>query len=867
MRSLICSTVLLLCLPACDDDGGGGGSGHPDGGVDDGGRVLADGALPDFAPDGPSPDAGPDGAVGDGPRPDAAPSVDDCADACAVYGACERLDIFGDEAACLDACGRAAREAPPAEWFACLEGVACADIEACVVPEVEALDCDAVCATVEVCDAGVIFPDCAAACPDARGIAACAETLAEGVCDTDAFRRCLGMQVHPECGRVCAQAAECNIFEEAACLDECFEVARGEDPLATRRSEQRAECVASSANDCFRINQCVDPDAVFGLGNTCIEACQGLQMCGIVAADALQQCLTECETALDADPEGHQFIIDCTVEFLVPAMCSPEAFMNCLGLEPPTRPAPCVALCEARDLCERDEDLGEMACVEACQAERLGGGAGLWTLQLPCGRETTCDAFGECLDRADPEVGCAAHCGALDVCALGGEACPDACLAGFGRDRAGAERACVEAAGEDCEAMAACDEPEPPPCGDYCARVAECDLEAANNVDPPPDPPPVAPDPAACVAECDDQHFADPEVGLSRVACVLGAPVCAPANPFQPEHAVSACRFDPSVGEPFSRACLAWCAARLPCAGDDGDLAACVRDCGDGLDGADALRFAAASECLLAAAGCEALAACIPEEVEVDCDAFCETLDACGVGAEGCAAGCVEAPDADAAGCVLDATTRRRGCARVAECVGFEVPEVVPACAALCDVQATCDVEVDTFRCTLDCSPPPEGLGIRAACAELAECADVDDCLDLPAEPSEGCVDACAGVEACGGDVAECAAICTGREASGAAGDDYVGDAGDCLDALEDGCAADDALACFDVASDCEVGCALLSECNPLGIVGTPAECVALMCPDGQIGDFFALNIECALRVYGGGDCDEAAFLACLGGM
>ncbi len=866
MRSLIYSTAFLLALVACDDDTGGGSSGT-DAAIADGGRLLADGPLPDFAPDGPIPDAAPDGSVGDGPLPDAAPTVDDCADACSVYGACERLDLFGDEAACLDACGRAAREGSPDEWFACLEAVECADIETCVIPEVVELDCDAVCATVEMCDAGALFPDCAEACPQARGIASCAETLAEGVCDTDGFRRCLGTNVYPECGRVCAQAAECNIFEEAMCLDECIEVARGDDPLAHRRSEQRAECVASSANDCFRINQCVDPNAVFGLGNTCIEACQGLQECGVVAADALQQCLGECEANLEMDPEGYQFIIDCTVEFLVPAQCSPEAFMNCLGLEPPTRPAPCVALCEARNLCERDEGMGEMVCVQACQEGRLAGGGGLWGLQVPCGRETTCEAFGECLDAADPEAGCAAHCGVLDVCELGDEACPDACAEDFGRARNRAERDCVEAAGEDCEAMAECEQPEPPPCADYCARVAECDLEAQMNVDPPPDPPPEAPDPAACIAECDDQHFADPELGLSRVACVLGAPVCDPANPFQPEHAVSACRFDPAVGEPFSRACLAWCTARLPCAGDDGDLAACVRDCGDGLEGADALRFAAASECLLEAEGCDALIACIPEEVEVDCDEFCETVDGCGVGAEACAADCADAPDADAAGCVLDATTRRRGCARIAECVGFEADDPSPACAALCDAQAACDVEIDIFRCGLGCTPPPEGLGIRAACAELAECADIDDCTGLDADPSDDCVEACGGVEPCGGNVAECAAICTGREASGAAGGDYAGDAAECLEGLEDGCEAADALACFELASDCEAGCQLLSDCNPLGIVGTPAECVALMCPDGQIGDFFVLNIECALRIYVDGACDEEAFLACLGGM
>ena len=731
--------------------------------------------------------------------------------------------------------------------------MACGDIATCVVPEPDPLACDAVCEAVEMCEAGDLLPDCVADCPDTLGIAACAEHIVGGVCDTEAFATCLGEQVNTECGTICARSAECNIAEQAACLEACFEAAQGDDPLAQRRLRQRSECVATASEDCFRVNQCVDDDAVRGRGNTCLEACEGLAECGIVAADMLRECLTQCEQSLEDDPDTQQFVIDCTVEFLVPGGCQPDGIMACLTLEPPVRPAPCVALCEARALCERDDGIAEAACVQQCQDARVAGG-GLWRLQLPCGRASTCDDFGACMDDADPEVGCDAHCGLLDGCMLAGEACAAECVASFGQGRARAHRECVEAAGEDCEAMAVCDPGEPPPCEAYCDRLDECMLGA--------DPP----DPAACVAACDDDHFADPEATTTRVACVLGAPVCDPANPFQPEHAVSACLLDPGVGEPFSRGCLAWCSARLECGDGEGDVGACVRDCGDGLQGADALRFAQAQACLLEAEGCAALTACIPDEVEVDCEAFCGAVDGCGLPAEDCAATCADAPDADAAGCVVDATSRRRGCEAIAACVGFEAPEVDPACTTVCEARATCDAEIDVFRCGLGCTPAPDGLGIQAACAELAACDDLADCLQLDA-PDDACAEACAGVDACGVEVAECAEVCTGRDASGAAPDDYVAGAAACVDGLEDGCDADAANACFDLESECEAGCALLSHCNPLMLVGTPEECVALMCPDGQIVDLWALSIQCSLRVFGAGVCDEQAYLDCLAGM
>ncbi len=848
MRRLFLPALLLL---ACDSGGGGGGTSADAG--DGPARTVQDAEVDaavaiDAAPtppDGAEPDAG-------ATDPDSSAGVADCAAACAHYGACERLDLFGDEAACRVECERASRDGLPADWFACLEATPCGAIESCEVPGAVALDCDAVCGAVEACGQEGMAPDCAARCPSSPGLAACAEHLFDGVCDQEGWRDCLAVRVYPQCA-VCGPAAECNIVVEADCRDACLEVALGEDPLARRRSEQRGQCVGTAAGDCFAINQCVDPEAVFGLGHTCLEACEGLQRCGIIAADGLRQCLADCDRQLTEDPAGHQFTIDCTVEFFVAADCDPTALQSCLTLEAPTRPDPCEALCEARALCELEDGVDEAACVTACQDARLGGGDPAWRLQLPCARAVSCPAFAECVEAADPAVACDEYCGALAGCEVAAEDCAARCVEGFGRDRHEAARRCVAEA-EGCEALADCVPGEPPPCAAWCERLDACMLGAQ------------PPDPAGCAARCDDDHFADPEGVLSRVACVLGAPVCDPAVPLVPEHAVSSCVLDPSVGEPFSRGCLAWCEATEACAGE-GDLAACVAACGAGFAGADALRFAAASECLLGAAGCAELEACIPAEVEVDCEAHCAAVEVCGIPVEGCVDACEAEPDLDAAGCVLDAGTRRRGCAAVADCVGFEAEAPSAACAELCAARAACEEGTDEFACGLRCTPEPPGTGIRAACAAYSDCGGLVDCIELGDEPSDGCVGACAGVDACGVEPAACAAMCTGREASERAAGNYAADAAVCTNDLADGCGQEEVDACFALADECERGCQLLSDCNPLGVVGTPDECRMLMCPNGPVEMFWEMNIRCALEVFDAGNCDENAYLACIGFM
>ncbi len=852
--------LLVFVVWGCDDGGSGGGGDAMDAASDANQRVLGDAQREDAAmePEGDAAMEPEDAAMepeDGGPPPDAGEAVvvSNCAEACARYAACEALEGFGDESACLDACELASREGAPQEWFDCLEG-ACAEVRGCEVPEPNLLDCEVACQAVTDCEANLPVEDCAAACAEGPAVALCAESLIDGQCEGAAFTRCLGARLLPDCGALCSRAVECNIREEAECYADCFEDLDGADALAQERVSEHAMCVTMSGEDCFRVNQCIDPDASFGLGHTCQEACEGLQECDIVPPEGLADCLGQCEAERLADPEGYQWVIDCNVEYFVASMCDPGALQSCLTLEPVTRKPPCEALCEARTLCEQEE-MPQAQCVEACNNALVDPAqAGLWRLQLPCGRVPDCEALTECLVAADPEPECAAWCGELDACELGSEDCQAECEANFLRGREATSRACVgeiEEEGEGrCAAVEACVPPPTPPCRDYCQRLLDCNQLGE------------MPDLEACVRSCDDDHHARPEDTSTRIGCVLSAPECDSPDPFNAPHAVSACVLNPAVGEAASL-CLPYCRATAECAEPAEDVAECITACAEGFGDASALRFVAAAPCLLELGGaptCAELSACIPEAVEVDCEARCGAVEDCRIPEEGCAEACGEAPDADVAGCVLEAEVRGLGCRRIAECVDFELGEVPPSCEAVCAKRAGCDEAVDDFLCLLDC--PEAGVPIQAACAEVVDCDALDACLDLGAEPDEDCVEAC-GEAPCG--VEDCAESCTGRAGAPNAPDGFIEGVGMCVGELEAACAAEDLAACLDVETVCERGCRLLSACNPGGLVGTPEECTMLMCPNGPIEAFWQGNIDCALMHFDDNACDEMAFFACLG--
>ncbi|MCA9540803.1 MAG: hypothetical protein KC620_18010, partial [Myxococcales bacterium] len=242
------------------------------------------------------------------------------------------------------------------------------------------------------------------------------------------------------------------------------------------------------------------------------------------------------------------------------------------------------------------------------------------------------------------------------------------------------------------------------------------------------------------------------------------------------------------------------------------DLATCLGRCLTGFGDDTGLAFAAAADCLDAAgpdAACRDLLGCVPPAPPpVDCDAFCGALTDCRIDAADCLADCRAAPDRVAAACTLDARRNGQRCRGVAACVGYVPPPADAVCRDLCDRVSACDRDVDAFLCRRDCTPTPPEVIAQQACAELADCGTLADCLALEADPLADCVRLCGPAVACGlfADPDVCAAVCTGRDASPRTPPTYTEHAADCLDAAQNGgrCDRDAAASCLD-----PVGCEL----------------------------------------------------------
>ena len=793
-------------------------------------RVIKDAAPPDAAlTDAALPDAAvSDAAISMGP--DAAPpmGIQTCSQACGRYADCLATDIFETDQACLDACRRGSREAIPEAWFACLDTVSCDDIQNCPVPDPVPLDCAQVCGAVESCGLGSAYAEhCEALC-EMAGFLECGEALVDEACEAQAFETCVITDVLPACGAYCAAALECNLIPPEDCAGQCVARQLSDDPLTRARSASAAICVGG-ATQCLQTQRCVFPDAPSGRGRTCIQACTGLQACEF--PPDLDTCIADCDAELAFDPVGHQFFVDCIVDFVAPAECAPEALEACAVLVDPAQgPGPCDLLCEGLTLCT---DSPPANCAATCAGALIDPAtAGAWRRQAPCGRLDNCADFEACLAAGGPDAICNAVCDGLAACGLGGDACADDCGEGFDSPRVLAIRACVDAS-DGCPALTECLPGPPLPCAAYCDRLDACQLGAGLD----------------CVVQCEALSLQTPEQGADTVGCVLTAPICQGANPFEPVHAVDQCTFNPLIN-PDARACLNRCRFAAECVGG-GDVAACAQACGAGLQGEAALRFAAERDCWAAPAAptCAELAECPVDEVVVDCAGFCATVTGCGIPAEACLERCADAPDLDAVACVLGAGD----CTDTAVCVDFEIPDPSPACATFCAARSACDPTIDALRCALDCAPD-DLLAARAACAQVTACASVDVCLALDGAPNPECEEACAACDI------ECVRTCTGRLASPRADEAILAEAPACL--AENAC---NAAACFPVPTACTDACDLLADCA-IPLAEDPIACVAANCPNGAPTDLFRGAIECAERHLRVG-CNEESYLPCLFGI
>ena len=551
------------------------------------------------------------------------------------------------------------------------------------------------------------------------------------------MHRCPRPDVEPlECPELCELAEGCEVplpFDD--CEGRC---ADGGDAFRACGEHLFGQCgnqafVGCLGNDVFP--QCEEmcgravPCNIL-LGETCVAECIG----SLFDADALARMRAEQRHAcVRRQNEGACVEIDQCIFPVDP-------------VDPPPVNIKCGALCAAQDVCgllEEERAACNLACANGFDqgndiAERLAGA-------LDCGEANRCDELQMCLDAASPRAECQVHCGLLDGCGLAAEDCVDACDVVWPRDRQEAYRTCVADAA-DCDAMAECEVARPGPCPEACVRLNECGLTD---------------DADLCAAGCDDAHFAAPVAEAQRLACFLAAPVC--ANAGDPgAFTVEGCIQNPAGGE----ACLGFCRALSEeCSEDpEAELAACMGDCGAGLAGDLGLRFAAAEPCLAALevdAECAAVAACVPGEVNLDCDAYCASAVGCDVPRADCLANCADDPLSrlrvlEASRCLPDAG---EVCDDVRECIDPPQRPVDGGPAVDFDAVAFCQIWDGCFI-----FEPPDCPGVLAELQLSGGLAAQGCALDVLR--AEGCQERAALVARCGGGgaahpiAAECERLC-----------------------------------------------------------------------------------------------------------
>ncbi len=457
----------LGLVAACDDGEGESGSG------DQGVLVIVDAEPPpvEAEVDATGPvflDAEPpppeDAALDDAFVPDAfiPPVIASCADVCARYDDCGRLDdVFGDQGACEARCQRLQAAGLADPWFGCLRAERCPQIQLCGVPQPPAPSCDALCAVVEDC--GVELPfDCAATCAE-RGDAfrQCGVGIVES-CGDDLFATCALDLLSPGCVAFCQPQTACG-EPLGACVGACIEAeaAAGGDPLHVRRRAARTSCMTGAGADCTRITDCAE-GATDLRWPTEDRLCAAFDRCNY--GDAFD--CRELGAAAQAQTGLHGrtcvtlgFERDCPFDPL-------DVFDACTnGFDSSALPL-CQAACGDVEACGQPR----AECVAVCRSMvGMGGDAAEADLAwLRCVGSSDCAELTACVDATGPAAECATTCGRLAECGAEDPGCVQDCRAGWARDRQADWRACVDTAA-DCAAAQACAVAPAPPCDAYCA--------------------------------------------------------------------------------------------------------------------------------------------------------------------------------------------------------------------------------------------------------------------------------------------------------------------------------------------------------------------------------------------------------------
>lgn len=623
-----------------------------------------------------------------------------------------------------------------------------------------------------------------------------------------------------DCRSLCGAKDACGLGT-VNCLDECEN-----QPLSRLRALQQAGCV-EAAGDCEALSVCLS-------GPVVVEAVDVRTFCEAVNSCPNDVGLTCEEMHSIGLASGGPGSTHCVMDILSRG-CPASAnvyFEQCFigqAIEPS-----CTADCVVQELClDGDERVSAARCAEGCFVFAPGPVAEVRqnAILRPCHRAGTCLDFEACVVARSNPAACETFCESRVACGADAAACAAECDDRYLLATHTAYRDCVSSAGGDCVAVEACGAlAQAPFCDLSCAHAADC-------IGPNDD----------CRLVCDSLSVTDPIAAAEQSLCVGFDVACGPG-------------FRECFAAPPVDACARACQADLLC-GSPRAFEACIAGCASSLDPERAVLVAAAAPCLLAAEPtCEALTACLEAAavLDPDCNAVCPAISACGLELD---APCIDVcANAVQAGCVLDVTRRNAGCIEVARCVGVEVPEPSADCVAYCGRYQTCTGE-DPFGCYLECTPEPLGLSVRAECALVTQCGQVDACADLGPVPPDGCAGSCAAARACGAfaDDAACLDTCAGRAQSPTASADYLQDLDACTAGLGDPCAADAALACFEFAGGCIEACAILAECFP------PEPGCVDGCERANIEDpaLNALVIACVFSEIGAGQCDLNAVMRC----
>jgi hypothetical protein len=192
--------------PEPDATGEGGAGGGGGGGGDVGGAGG---------------DVGGGGGAGGEP---AVREVHDCAQACAVFEDCGRIDVWnGMIDNCLEACAPVEDDARIANFYNCLAVASCENVDACTPPEPPPPTCSDICTAMDACEGDFRLPaalpnvgECTNACSDATLgplMTRCGASVLAGVCDPGDFDRCLLSGLYGDCFEACSRLKDCGSAE------------------------------------------------------------------------------------------------------------------------------------------------------------------------------------------------------------------------------------------------------------------------------------------------------------------------------------------------------------------------------------------------------------------------------------------------------------------------------------------------------------------------------------------------------------------------------------------------------------------------------------------------------------------------------